>query len=70
MAFEDMKAAVYALMAEISARPEDRHVLQEQMREMIAELESLGMSVPEDLRRFMEELSSEDADILFEKPPD
>ncbi len=69
MAFETMKAAISALMDEIVARPEDRHVLQEQLREKIAELEAMGMPVPEDFRRFEAELSEDDADDLFDNMP-
>ncbi len=69
MAFETLKASILALMDEISARPEDRHVLQEQLREKIAELEALGLPVPDDFRRFEAKLSDEDADDLFDNMP-
>lgn len=65
MAFEALKAAAAILMDEIARRPEDRHVLQEQLREKIAEIEALGMPVPEDLRRFEDELSQQQADDLY-----
>lgn len=70
MAFEDLKAAIAAILDEIAKRPEDRHVLQEQLREKISELESLGLPVPEDYRRFEEELSEDSADELYKKLPD
>jgi hypothetical protein len=69
MAFEDIKAAVAALMDEIQRRPADRHVLQEQLREKIAELEAIGLPVPADYRRFEEELSEDGADELFNNMP-
>ena len=69
MAFEDLKAAISALMDEIAKRPEDRHILQEQLREKISELEAQGLPVPEDYRRFMAELSDDDADDLFDNMP-
>ncbi|MDF0599593.1 hypothetical protein P1J78_02505 [Psychromarinibacter sp. C21-152] len=69
MAFEDMKAAISALLDEIAKRPEDRHVLQEQLREKISELESMGLPVPEDYRRFEAQLEDEDADDLFDNMP-
>lgn len=69
MAFEDLKAAIDALMAEIAERPEDRHVLQEQLREKIAELKAMGLPVPADLKQFEDELSDEDSDDLFDNMP-
>jgi len=69
MAFEDLKAAIGAILDEIAKRPEDRHVLQEQLREKIAELEALGLPVPEDYRRFEEKLSDDSADDLFDNMP-
>lgn len=69
MAFEEFKAAIAALLDEIAERPEDRHVLQEQLREKISELQQLGLPVPEDYKRFLEELSGDDADDLFDNMP-
>ena len=69
MAFEDLKAAIGALLDEIARRPEDRHVLQEQLREKISELETLGLPVPEDIARLQEKLSDEDAGDLFDNMP-
>jgi len=69
MAFEDIKASIGVLLDEIAQRPKDRHVLQEQLREKIAELEALGLPVPEDFRRFEDELSQDDADDMFDNMP-
>jgi len=69
MAFEEIKAAIGALLDEIAQRPEDRHVLQEQLREKIAELETMGLPVPEDFKRLEAELSDDDADDLFDNMP-
>ncbi|MDJ0827327.1 MAG: hypothetical protein QNJ16_17690 [Rhodobacter sp.] len=69
MAFEDLKAAIGVILDEIAKRPEDRHVLQEQLREKIAELEAMGLPVPEDFQRFEEELSEDSADDLFDNMP-
>lgn len=69
MAFEDIKAAIGVILDEIAKRPEDRHVLQEQLREKIAELESLGLPVPEDYQRLEAELNDDDADDLFDNMP-
>ncbi len=49
MAFEELKAGITMLMDEIAKRPEDAHVLQEQLREKISELKALGLPVPEDI---------------------
>ncbi len=56
MAFENIKAAIDALMDEIVARPKDLHVLQEQLREKLSELRSLGLPIPDDLQQLEEEL--------------
>lgn len=69
MAFEDLKASISLILDEIAKRPEDRHVLQEQLREKIAELESMGLPVPDDYRRFESELRDGDADDLFDNMP-
>ena len=69
MAFEDLKASIGAILDEIAKRPEDRHVLQEQLREKIAEFEAMGLPVPADIRRFEAELSEDDADDLFDNMP-
>lgn len=70
MAFESMKAGIAALMDEIMKRPEDRHILQEQLRERIAELEAMGLPVPEDYKRFEDELSEDDADAIYDSGKD
>lgn len=69
MAFEDLKAAIAALMDEIAARPEDRHVLLEELREKVAELEALGLPVPEDYVRLMAKLAEDDSGDLFDNIP-
>ena len=69
MAFEDMKAAVATILDEIAKRPADRHVLQEQLREKIAEFEAMGLPVPQDYARLVEDLDDDDADDLFDNMP-
>jgi hypothetical protein len=69
MAFEEMKAAVANILDEIAKRPEDRHVLREQLREKIAEFEALGLPVPKDYLRLLDELDDDDADDLFDNMP-
>lgn len=69
MAFEEIKAAIDALMAEIAKQPEDTRVLQEQLRERIAELRALGMPVPADLKQFEDALSGGEDEDPFENLP-
>jgi hypothetical protein len=69
MAFEDIKASILSLLDEIAERPTDRHVLQEQLRERIAELEAVGLPAPADFKRLEEELSSDDSDEVFDNLP-
>lgn len=69
MAFEELKAAIAALLDEIAERPEDRHILQEQLREKISELEAMGLPVPEDIAQFEAQLSEDDASDLFDNIP-
>lgn len=62
MAFEDLKAAANSLMNEIMKNPEDSHVLQEQLREKISEMRTLGLAVPAEIVQFEDALSKEDSD--------
>lgn len=65
MAFEALKSQVYMILDEIAARPEDRHVLQEGLREKLSELSALGLPLPEDLVKLEAELSKTRADDLY-----
>ncbi|WP_114285986.1 hypothetical protein [Candidatus Halocynthiibacter alkanivorans] len=65
MAFEALRASAMMILDEIAKCPDDRHVLQEQLREKIAEFRGLGLPVPEDLIRFEAELSEADAPEIF-----
>jgi hypothetical protein len=49
MAFEEFRVQIAMLMDEIAARPEDAHQLQEALREKLAEMQSLGLPLPDDL---------------------
>lgn len=69
MAFEQIKAGIALIMEEIEKRPDDRHVLHEELRELIAQLRSLGLPVPEDILRFEDQLEQEEADDLFDNIP-
>lgn len=69
MAFEQIKAGIALILEEIEKRPEDRHVLQEELREKIAELRGLGLPVPEDILRLEQELADDDSDDLYDNMP-
>ncbi|KGB80868.1 MAG: hypothetical protein CL814_03535 [Confluentimicrobium sp.] len=69
MAFEELKAGIALILEEIEKRPEDRHVLQEELREKISEMRSLGMEVPKDLLRLEEQLEQDDADDMYDNMP-
>lgn len=49
MAFESFKARIAMLLDEIAKNPDDAHELQEALREKLAEMQSLGMPLPDDL---------------------
>lgn len=60
MALEAIKAAIDELMDEVVARPEDAHMLREQIREKLSEYEALGLAVPDDLKKLVDDLSEAD----------
>ena len=68
MAFEELKTAINMILDEIAKRPEDVHVLQEQLREKISELEKMGQPVPDDIRTLKEGLD-DGAEDLFDNMP-
>ena len=49
MAFETLKASLYALLSEVAEQPEDLHEMQETLRERLAEMRGLGQPLPQDL---------------------
>jgi hypothetical protein len=69
MSFENLKAGISMLMQEIVERPEDAHVLQEQLREKLAELKSLGLPLPEDLVELEQFLEDEEGGEDFDNMP-
>lgn len=69
MAFEQLKAGIALILEEIEKRPEDRHILQEELREKIAEFRALGLPVPEDILRLEEELQDDDSDDVYDNMP-
>lgn len=67
--FENIRESIIMLMDEIAARPEDRHVLQEALREKVAELRAMGQPVPEDILRLEEALEDPEADDFWNNMP-
>lgn len=63
--FETLKASIAMILDEIAARPVDRHILQEDLREKIAELRALGLPVPEDIEALEKALEDPDNDELW-----
>ena len=49
MAFEQFRVQIAMLMDEIARNPADAHELQETLREKLAEMQALGLPLPEDL---------------------
>ena len=49
MAFEEFRIRIAMMMDEIAANPEDAHQLQERLRETLAEMQAMGLPLPEDL---------------------
>lgn len=64
MALEQFRAQIAMIMDEIAAQPEDAHALQERLRETLAQMQALGLPLPEDLvdleAALEEELEDED----------
>ncbi|MFQ8432723.1 hypothetical protein [Amaricoccus sp. W119] len=49
MAFEDFRMGVAMLLDEIAKNPDNKHELQESLREKLTEMRDLGLPLPEDL---------------------
>ena len=49
MAFEEFRLQLAMLMDEIARNPTDAHQLQESLREKLAEMQALGLPLPDDL---------------------
>lgn len=69
MLLEGLRAGIALILDEIEARPEDRHVLQEKLRQNIAEFRALGLPVPEDIVQLEQALADDEADDLFDNMP-
>jgi hypothetical protein len=49
MAFENFRVKLAMILDEIAANPDNAHELQESLREKLAEMQALGLPLPEDL---------------------
>jgi hypothetical protein len=65
MAFEALKIQAYMILDEIAARPADRHILQENLREKLSELRAMGLPLPQDLVDLELALEQNDADAIY-----
>jgi hypothetical protein len=61
MAFEQFRLQIAMLMDEIAKNPADAHELQESLREKLAEMQALGLPLPDDLVG-LEEFLEDDLD--------
>jgi hypothetical protein len=59
MAFDDLKAEIALLLAQMENQPEDRHELYLQIRERLNEMLAFGMPLPEDLVQLEKDLEAE-----------
>jgi hypothetical protein len=58
MALEEFRLQIAMLLDEMSNQPEDMHELQESLREKLAEMQAMGLPLPDDLvglERYLEE---------------
>lgn len=65
MAFEALKIQAYMILDEIAARPADRHILQENLREKLSELRAMGLPLPQDLVDLERALEQDEADLVY-----
>ena len=61
MALEQFRVQIAMLMDEIARNPADAHELQETLREKLAEMQALGLPLPDDLVG-LEEFLEDDLD--------
>ncbi|MEP3036815.1 MAG: hypothetical protein ABJO67_21000 [Pseudoruegeria sp.] len=59
MAFENLKTALLMLLDEIEKAPDDAHILQEELREKLSEMATLGMPLPSDLQELQAGLTKD-----------
>ncbi|PZQ50361.1 MAG: hypothetical protein DI556_07320 [Rhodovulum sulfidophilum] len=73
MAFEDFRMGLAMLLDEIAKNPDNKHELQESLREKLTEMRDLGLPLPEDLVELEDYLESdldEEEDETATKPSD
>jgi hypothetical protein len=69
MAFDALKIQAYMILDEIAARPADRHILQERLREKLSELRYMGLPLPQDLVDLELALEQGAADSIYPLRP-
>ena len=69
MAHEDLKAAIATLLDDIAARPEDRNVLQDQLRRKIAEMRAHGLPVRAELLQYEDDPADDIGEDAFDNMP-
>ncbi len=69
MAHEDLLAAVATLLDDIVARPEDRALLQEQLRRKVAEMRAHGLPVRAELLQYEDDAADDAGDDFFDNMP-
>lgn len=68
MAQTDLLAAVATLLDDLAARPEDRALLQDQLRRKVGEMREAGLHVRAELLQY-EDALSEESDDDFDNMP-
>ena len=69
MAFEEFRVQLAMMLDEIAKSPHDAHELQESLREKLAEMQAMGLPLPDDLVG-LEQYLEEDLDLPGSKPSD
>ncbi len=59
MALEEIKARISLLLEQMVNQPEDKHEVQEQLRERLNELRAMGMPLPDDLVELEKQLEKD-----------
>lgn len=68
MAFEDFRVALALLLDEIAKEPDNKHELQESLREKLTEMQSMGLPLPVDLVE-LEDYLEQDLEAGIPQPP-
>ena len=71
MAFEDFRMGLAMLLDEIAKNPDNKHELQESLREKLTEMRDMGLPLPKDLVDLEDYLESDlDEDDAAARPSD